>query len=122
MRSLIISLVLCGSAFAQVVLAQSPTGVPGSDPTKLENPLGNVTLLEFFLKIIDVVIVFAIPVIVFFIILAGFKYVTAGGNAENIKSATKALTWAVIGGVLILGAKVLLVAIQNTVSSLRIGQ
>lgn len=85
----------------------------------LANPLGNVTLHGFFIKIIEILIIFAVPIIVFFIILAGFKYVTAGGNASKIKEATSALTWAIIGGVLILGAQALLMIIQNTVNALR---
>ena len=95
-----------------------PTTGGGSGIT-LTNPLGNVTIEQFFLKIIDIVLVFAIPIIVIFIMLAGFKYVTANGNTEKIQQATTALTWAVIGGVLILGAKAILTVIQGTVSALQ---
>lgn len=93
-------------------------GPPGS-PARLENPLGDTTLENFFLKIIDILIIFALPVIVFFIILAGFKYVTARGNTSEIEAATTALTWAIVGGVIILGARLILTVIQGTVSSLR---
>lgn len=86
---------------------------------RLSNPLGNVTLHGFFIKIIEILIIFAVPIIVFFIILAGFKYVTARGNASKIQEATSALTWAIVGGVLILGAQALLMIIQNTVNALR---
>ena len=96
-------------------------GVPstGGSNISLVNPLGNVTIEQFFLKIIDIVLVFAIPIIVIFIMLAGFKYVTANGNTEKIQSATTALTWAVIGGVLILGAKAILTLIQGTITALQ---
>jgi len=89
-------------------------------PITLRNPLGNITLLQFFDRIIDILLIFAVPIIVFFIILAGFKYVTAGGNKTKIEDATKSLTWAIVGGVLILGAKALLVIIQSTVNALRV--
>ncbi len=85
----------------------------------LQNPLGNITIQQFFLKIIDIILIFAMPIIVLFIILAGFKYVTAQGNTEQIKSATTALTWALVGGVLILGAKAILTIIEGTVQALR---
>jgi len=85
----------------------------------LQNPLGNITLQGFFIKIIQILIIFAVPIIVFFIILAGFKYVTARGNMAKVGEATQALTWAIVGGVLILGAEALLYIIQNTVNAIR---
>lgn len=116
-------------SFAQVQ-GQTPTGVTGQTPASgsnqhiagwetLTNPLGNVTLQGFFIKIIQILIIFAVPIIVFFIILAGFKYVTARGNMAKVGEATQALTWAVVGGVLILGAEALLFIIQNTVNAIR---
>lgn len=96
-----------------------PSTSGGGSGITLTNPLGNVTIEQFFLKIIDIVLVFAIPIIVIFIMLAGFKYVTANGNTEKIQQATTALTWAIIGGVLILGAKAILTVIQGTVSALQ---
>lgn len=96
-----------------------PSAPPGGGQTTLINPLGNVTIEQFFLKIIDIVLVFAMPLIVVFIMIAGFKYVTANGNTEKIRSATTALTWAIVGGLLILGAKVLLTVISGTVAALQ---
>jgi len=98
---------------------QSPPPPSSGISIPLQNPLGNVTIQQFFLKIIDIILIFAMPLIVLFIILAGFKYVTAQGNTEQIKSATTALTWAIIGGVLILGAKVILTIIEGTIQAIR---
>jgi|GEM_PF-3625740 len=39
-----------------------------------------------------------------FFVYGGFKMLTAGGNAEHIQAAQKVLTAAVIGGIIILGA------------------
>jgi hypothetical protein len=58
-----------------------------------------------------------VPVIVFFIIYSGFKYVTARGNASQVEEATQSLTYAIIGGVLILGAIAISTIIQNLVGS-----
>lgn len=101
---------------------QNPPTGGGQNPPKIElqNPLGNVTLTQFFLKILDIILIFAVPLIIFFIILAGFKYVMARGNENQISEATKALTWALIGGVIILGARTLLTIIQNTVNALKV--
>lgn len=116
--------------YAQPGGPSEDTGVPGPSPkddfgvpggsAQLENPLGSQTLIGFFNDILDVILVFAVPIIVFFIIFAGFKFVMARGKPEEIESAKKALLYAVIGGVLILGAKVLLVVIQGTIEALSI--
>lgn len=96
---------------------QLPDGEGGA---KLINPLGNKTLIEFFQDILDVIMVFAVPIIVLFIIYAGFQYVMARGNPTAIQNANRALLYAVIGGVLILGAEILLFVIGGTVDSLSV--
>jgi hypothetical protein len=129
MRMLLFGILCVLMALPAFVYGQTTGNPPGTtgnpplpnvgSPNVLTNPLRANSLTELFMQIIDILLVFAVPIIVFFIILAGFKYVTAGGNSEKIQGATRALTWAVVGGVLILGAKVLLTVIQNTVNALR---
>jgi hypothetical protein len=85
----------------------------------LENPIKAKSITGLIEAIIDIVLVFAVPVIVFFIILAGFKYVTARGDTNQIQEAHMALLYALIGGVLILGAKVLIVVISGTVDAIK---
>lgn len=82
---------------------------------KLKNPLEFDTIPDLLVAILNVVIVIAVPIIVLFIIYAGFLYVTARGNAEQVKTATRALTYAIIGGVLILGAVAIAEIIGNVV-------
>lgn len=95
-----------------VTLAQSPS----VDTVRLENPLNNINSIDALLvAILNIIMVLMIPVIVFFIIYAGFKYVMAQGNASQVEEATRALTYAVIGGVLILGAVAISQIIQNVV-------
>ncbi len=89
--------------------------------TYLVNPLegsGITSIPTFFLAIINILLVFAIPFVVFFIIYAGFMYVTARGNPEAIKKAHMALLYALIGGMLILGSRILLDIITNTVNQI----
>jgi hypothetical protein len=94
-------------------------GGSGGGVTQLKNPLGNnTTLTGFLLKIIDILIIFALPLIILAIIYAGFLYVMARGSEEQVTKATRSLTYAVIGGLLILGAKLLLSIIQGTVDQL----
>ena len=67
--------------------------------------------------ILNMVIVIATPIIVLFIIIAGFKYVTAQGNPEKLQEANRALMYGIIGGVIIIGAVAILQIVQNTVNA-----
>lgn len=92
-----------------------------TEPTEsitLDSPLRTDSIQGLFQAIVDIVLVFAIPIIVFFIIYAGFMYVTARGNPEKIQTAHKALLYAIIGGLLIIGANVLMSVISGTVSAI----
>lgn len=82
------------------------------------NPIDSTTLDGFLLKLLDVVILIGAIAVVFFLILAGFKYVTARGDEKQISSATSTLTWTVVGAAIILGARVIASAIQATVNQL----
>lgn len=96
----------------------SPTVPPPSfsGTVGLDNPLdGIASITDFFLAILDILLVFAIPFVVFFIIYAGFMYVTARGDTGKIKTAHNALLYAIIGGLLILGARLILAVIAGTV-------
>ena len=84
---------------------------------QLRNPLKSKSLTGFFNSILEVIMVFAVPLIVFFIIYAGFLYVTAQGNETTISKAHKALLYAVVGGLIILGAKIILEVISGTISA-----
>lgn len=92
-------------------------GNPGANTNELTNPLHSQSIVEFLLKVVDVVLIFLTPIIIFFIIYAGFLFVTAQGNTSKISEARSAITWAVIGGVVILGAKALITVIENTVKA-----
>lgn len=94
-------------------------GVTGADTVRIQNPLRADNIVQLFTDIIDILLVFAVPLIVFFIIYAGFLYVTARGNESTITKAHMALLYALIGGVLILGAKVLIEVIGGTVESFK---
>ncbi len=87
-------------------------------PVILENPLNNIDSIQALLvAILNIVVILMIPIIVFFIILAGFKYVTARGNATQVQEATQALMYAIIGGVLVLGASAISEIIETTVNA-----
>ena len=83
----------------------------------IKNPLKVNSIEELLVAILNVVIVLAIPVIVFFIISSGFMYATARGNPQQIEQASRSLTYAIIGGVLIIGAVAIAEIVKNLVTS-----
>lgn len=84
---------------------------------KLENPIGSDNIKEFIIKIIDVLLIFAVPIIILFIMYAGFLFTTARGDTTKITEARTALLWAVVGGVIILGAKLIIEVIEGTITA-----
>jgi hypothetical protein len=101
------------TASASLVFAQPAP----STPVRLNNPLRVETISDLLAAILNIVIVLAVPIIVFFIIYAGFLYVTARGNAQQVEQATRSLTYAIIGGVLVLGAVAIAQIIRTLVLS-----
>lgn len=83
---------------------------------KLLNPLSEVPSVEALLfGVVNVILIFAVPVIVFFVIYAGFMYVTAQGNPEKLQTASRALLYALIGAVIIMGAFAIATIVGNVV-------
>ena len=84
-----------------------------TDPTRLCNPIKFPNLSSFLLAIINVVIQYGAILVVFFIVFAGFKFVTAQGNSEKISEARKMLTWVVVGAFVLLGVYVIRAAVWD---------
>ena len=100
--------------------ATTNTGAPGTT-MELANPLKAKSIDAFILSIIEVIMVFLIPIIVLYIMYAGFLFVTARGNATQIADAKRALLYAIIGGVIVVGAKLIIDVIQGTVDAFKAG-
>ena len=84
----------------------------------LMNPLGFDTLYEFLIAILEVVIAIAFPALVLFFVWIGFRFVTAEGDPEKLKKIRELFLWALVGALLVLGARVLAEAIRLTVKEL----
>ncbi|MEK7208011.1 MAG: pilin [Patescibacteria group bacterium] len=90
-------------------------------PGKLCNPLRFPTIDAFLLEILKVVVQYGALIVVFFIVYAGFKFVTAQGNAEKLAEAKKMLAWVIVGAFVLLGVYVIREAICGTLNELRSG-
>lgn len=105
--------------FLPIIVFATDAALDTSDGVFLKNPLGDTTLMGFLQELLDVLMVFAIPLIVFMIIYAGFLFVMDRGSDKNLAQAKRALLYAVIGGVIIIGANIILDVIQGTVDAFR---
>ncbi|MFA4930251.1 MAG: pilin [Patescibacteria group bacterium] len=71
------------------------------------------TAETFAFTVINYILGAAGLVAVIYLIIGGFNYITAGGNEEQNKKATKTLLNAVIGLVVIFAAYAIVVTVQN---------
>lgn len=98
---------------------ETASGAAPSDCTnKFCNPLKAGDIVELFTVLLDILMVFALPIIVLFIMYGGFLLVTAQGEAGQIETGRATILWAVVGGVILLGAQIILEVIQATVKSI----
>lgn len=86
-----------------------------------ENPLKVDTITDLLALVLDIVVQVGLVVIVFFIIFAGFTYVTARGNTSKIAQAHNALMATLIGAAIVLGSYAIAKALENTVTQLKTG-
>lgn len=85
---------------------------------QVTNPIKSTTIQEFLLKIVDILLVFALPLVILYIMYAGYLFVMARGNPAKVTEARTALLWAVVGGVIVLGARIIFGIIEGTANSL----
>ena len=71
----------------------------------IKNPLGGINDVTTLVgSIINFLIILAIPITAILIVYAGYLYITSAGNEEKVKTAQKALIWAIIGFAIVLVA------------------
>lgn len=98
--------------------AYAPDHIDAGSGITLVNPLGDASLNGFLLSVLDFVIEVGTVVVPLMLVYVGFLFVTAQGKPEALNTAKKAFLWTLIGGLILLGARVIAETIANTVSSL----
>ncbi len=84
------------------------------DPAKeICNPIEADTFLELVEAIAKAITAIGMPLVAIFLVWAGFLFVTARGNEEQLKRAKTAFYWTLVGGAVVIGARVLAIAIAN---------
>lgn len=82
------------------------------------NPLKVDSISGFVTEVVRLLITIGIPIATIFIIYAGFKFVTAGGNTTKIDEAKAMLLWTVVGTAVLLGAAIIANVVKNTITNI----
>ncbi len=99
-----------------------PSGGSTADPGgvrsfQVNNPLNFSSVSSFMEALLRAVIAIGIPIAVLFVVWAGLKFVTAQGNAEELKAARKNFVWTIVGIAIFLGAALLAQLIKATLQT-----
>lgn len=84
----------------------------------IQNPTSVGSINEFIQKVLEAMVRLGIVVIALFILIAGFMYVSARGNAGKISEAHENFKYVIYGAILILGAWVIATIIGGTVTQI----
>ena len=84
------------------------------------NPLRDTinTIPSFIATALKAMVLLALPVVALFLVIAGFKFISAQGNSGKLTEAKENFMYVIIGALLILGAWVIATIINGTVSQL----
>ncbi|MBI2023394.1 hypothetical protein HYT01_02400 [Candidatus Giovannonibacteria bacterium] len=88
--------------------------IKSASAVQIYDPLPSGTTFETVVRSVgNMLKALGIPLAVIFFIWAGFLFVTAQGNEQQIEKAKKAFWWTVVGTALLVGAIVLSEAIVD---------
>jgi hypothetical protein len=85
----------------------------GSNTVEIENPLKYETFEKLLRAIIHFLRNFTLVVFPIIVIIAGYKFMSAGGDPRKIEEAKKLIWYALIGLIIILAAEAILEAIKS---------
>lgn len=105
----------------QIALAETLN--EGKGGVKLDNPLGKGgkgidTIQQLLAELLRIAVQVGLIVVTFFIIYAGFLYVTAAGDETKIKAAHQTFKNTLIGAIILMGAQVLASILDSTIKQL----
>lgn len=82
------------------------------------NPLKYDSIMEFVKGALQLFVMLALPVLAFFIVLAGFSFILARGNAGKLEKAKWNFLYVIVGTCLVLGAWLLASLIGATITQI----
>ena len=101
---------------ASATLVTNPAGGQLSDTFLGTNATGT-GISGIITTIITIALTLAGLIAILFLIIGGFRYVTAGGNEEQAESAKKTILNSIIGIIVIILAFVILAVVENAITT-----
>ena len=92
---------------------------PASAAAAFESPLKFRTIEDFIQGVLQAFVYIALPIVAFFVVYSGFKFLTAQGNETKLKQAKDNFMYVIIGASLVLGAWALALLIKGTIDQIR---
>ena len=99
-----ISVTICSTFALFSPLVALALTCDNNNGTSLCPPTGNSTLMQYVELALRGFVLIALPILAFFIVYAGFKFILARGNPEQLMLAKWNFLFVIVGTVLILGA------------------
>ncbi len=88
---------------------------PPNNTTCICNPLTTTKFTDVVDRILNILFFVAIAVAPVMIIVAGFRFLTGGGNPETLKGARQMLIWTAVGFGIILLSKGIVFIVRNVI-------
>jgi amino acid transporter len=109
------ALVLALPFVASAAIVTNPAAGQLSDTFLGDTGAGGIS--GIITTIITIALTLAGLIAILFLIIGGFRYVTAGGNEEQAEAAKKTILNAIIGIIVIILAFVILAVIENAITT-----
>ncbi len=85
---------------------------------QFQNPIKSGSVAEVMLGFFKILVQLGAVAVTLAIVYAGFLFVVAKGNPEQLNKAKTTLFWTIIGSMVLLGAQVIAQVIENTIKQL----
>ena len=85
---------------------------------QIRDPIRQTSVESVVFSVLDFLVQLGAIALVLAIVYAGFLFVAAQGNPEKLKTARSALFWTIIGGMILLGARMIANVVENTIRQL----
>jgi type II secretory pathway component PulF len=83
-----------------------------------QSPIKSPSVSEVLVKFFDVLVEIGAVAVVLAVVYAGFLFVAAKGNPQELQKAKTTLYWTIIGSLILLGAQVIATIIKTTIEKL----
>ena len=110
-------IVIAAGIFLLPVIAHAKQ-CDGTGASSVTNPLQFCNIMGFVKAALQLFVILALPVLAFFIVLAGFNFILARGNSSKLERAKMNFLYVIIGTCLVLGAWLLASLIGATISQI----